>query len=255
MDDYHVQWDTDPRTIEQLLQGLIVRDPTYQQCNSHLAQVQTILTTKEQELKDITIKLSAKAIQKEREVEELRQLWKQAAKKLGKHQAQDKVADQVIDSEVTQKTRQIQYNIRNFAYQHFGGDLSTGNGVQASRLELQKDLKMPTGRFEACIKSLVQRPMLVDSFLWVFLLDDIFGSFWWGGSKAHFGMVNLTDILFSDRSHVDSSLNDSNNSDQSPAEAITWPTGPRRNVNIRCGKPILAPSWWMHRNLSEKDSI
>lgn len=271
----HVQWDIDRRTIEQLLEDLErtkfdlsekegqVNDMKIQvsdlasknqQWNYHLEQVQTIHTTKEQELKDITNKLSANAIQKEREVEEFRQLWKQAAKELGKYQAQDKVADQVTDSEVTQKARQLQYNIRNFAYQHFGGELSTGKGVQASKLELQKDLQMPIDRFKACIKSPVKRPMLVDALLWVFLLHYIYGSFWWAGSKAHSGMLNLTEIL-SERSHLACSLNDSNNFHQGPPEAITWPSGPRQNVDIRCGKPILAPSCWMRRSLTEKGRI
>ena len=241
VNDSHVQWDMDPRTIEQLLQ---VIDRTKsdlsekegqlndmkiqfsnlasenQQCNFHLAQVQTILTTKEQEVKDITDKSLANAIQKEREVDEFRQLWKQAAKELGKYQAQDKVGDQVTDSEVTQKARQLQYNVRNFAYQHFGGELNTGKSVQASRLELQKSLQMPTDKLEACIKSPVKRPMLVGALLWMFLLNDIFECFWWGGSKVHSGMLNLTQIL-SERSHVASSLNDSNNFDQSPTEAMT----------------------------------
>lgn len=259
----HVKWDTDARMIEQLLEDLDrtkfdLRERegqlndikiqfsdlaiSNQQCNFHLEQVQTKLTTKEQELKGISDKSLANAIQKDREVDEFRQMWKQAAKELGKYQAQDKVVDQVTDSEVTQKARQLQYNVRNFAYQHFGGELNTGKSVQASRPDWQKRIQMPPDLFEACIKSPMKRPMLVDALLWRFLLDDIFGSFWWGGSKVHSGMMNLTDKLFRERSHVASSLNDSNNFHQSPAETIIWPTGPRQNVDIRCGKPILAPS-------------
>ena len=265
VNDSHVQWDRDPRTIEQLLQNL---DRTKsdlsekegqlndmkiqlsnlasknQQCNFHLAQVQTILTTKEQELKDITNNSVANAIQKERQVDEFRQLWKQAAKELGKYQAQDKVGDQVTDSEVTQKARQIQYNVRNFAYQHFDGELNTGKSVQASRLDLQKTLQMRTEFFETCIESPVKRPILIGAFLWDFLVSEVFERFWWGSPKVHCGMINLTGIL-SEQSHVASSSNDSNNIDQSPAETIVRPTGPRQNLDIRCGKPIPAPSWWM----------
>ena len=259
----YFQWDKDPRTKEQLLEDLdrtkfdlkekegqlnnIVfqfsdLSSKNQQSNLDLEQVHTKLITKEQELKDITDKSLASAIQKDCEVEEFRQMWKQAAKELRKYQAQDKVVDQVTDSEVTQKARQLQYNVRNFAYQHFGGELNTGKSVQASRLDLQKCLQMPTDLFEACIKSPVKRPMLVGAFLWDFLVNDVFENFWWGGSKVHSGMVNLTQILLSERSHVASSLNDSNYFDQSPAKATT---GTRQDVDIRCGKPILALSWWM----------
>ena len=266
MNNLHVQRDIDPREIEQPLGEL---DRTKfdlrekegqlnnikiqfsnlasqnQQCKFHLEQVQAKLTAKEQELKDVTDKSLANAIQKDREVDKFRRMWKQAAKELGKYQVQDKVVDQATDSEVTQKARQLQYNVRNFAYQHFGGELNTGISVQASRSNLPKDLRMPTDHFEACVTSPVKRPMLVGALLWRFLLNDISERFWWGGSKVHSGMVNLTEVLLSERSHVASFLNDSNNFDQSLAKAIIWPTGPRQNEDIRCGKPILAPSWWM----------
>ena len=254
----HVQLDRDPRTNEQLLEDLREKEgqlndlkiqssdlaTKIEECMLFLEQVQTKLTTKEQELKDITDKSLANAIQKNRELDEIRQLWKQAAKELEKYQAQDKVVDQVTDPEVTEKARQIQYNVRNFAHQHFGGELNTGKNVQSSRQYLQECLQMPTDFFEACIQSPVKRPMLVGVFLWDFLLNEIFKRFWWGGTKVHRGMVELTEILLSEQSHVASSLNNPPNFDQKPAEAMTWPNGPRQNVNIRCGKPILAPSWW-----------
>lgn len=264
----HVQLDMDPRTKEQVLEDLREKErrlndleilssdlaTKIEQCIVHLQQVQTKLTTKEQELKDITDKSLANAIQKNREVNEIRQMWKQAAKELGKYQAQDKVVDQITDPELTQKARQIQYNVRNFAYQHFGGELNTGKIVQSSRQYLQERLQMPTDIFEACIQSPVKRPMLVGVFLWDSLLNDIFNRFWWGGTKVHRGMGELTEILLSERTHEATSSNDSNTFDQNPAEA-TWPTGPRQNVNIRCGKPTLALSWWMRRDLTEKGRI
>ena len=256
MNNSSVQRDIDPRTKEQLLEDLNrtkfdlrekerqLNDIEIQSLDlaSKNEQCYLLLATKEQELKDITDKSLANAIQKDREVDEFRQMWKQAAKELRKYQAQDKVVDQVTDSEAIQKARQLQYNIRNFAYQHFGGELNTGKSVQASRLDMQKYFQMPTESFEACIKSPVKRPMIVGASLWVFLETDVFERFWWGGSKVHFGMVNLTEVL-GERSHVASSLNDSVNLDQSPAKAMTRPIGPRQNVDIRCGKPILAPFW------------
>lgn len=263
----HAQLDIDPRTKEQRLEDLNrtkldLREKEGQlnnlqiQYNTNLAskdqqihslqeQVQTILRKKDQELKDLTDGCRADIIHKSREVDDIRQMWKQTAKELGKYQAQDKVVDQVTDPEVTQKARQIQYNVRNFAYQHFGGELNTGKSVQGSWQYLQKHLQMPTDFFEACINSPVKRPMLVGALLWGFLVKDVFGNFWWAGTKVHHDMENLTDILRSERSHVASSLNDLNDFDQSPSEAMSWPTGARQNADIRCGKLTLAPSWWM----------
>ena len=217
VNDSHVQRNSDPRTKEQLLQELnrtksdlrekegqlkyieIQSSDLASKNNLLLEQVQTKLMVKEQELEDITDKSLANSIQKNREVDEIRQLWKQAAKELGKYQAQDRVVDQVTDPEVIQKARQLQYNVRNFAYQYFGGELNTGKCAQASRLDWQERLEMPTDLLEACIKSPVKRPMLVCMLLWDFLLDDIFKEFWWGGSKdgskVHSGMANLTEIL------------------------------------------------------------
>ena len=217
----HVHGDLDPRTKEQLLEDLNrtkfdlrekerqLNDIKIQSLDlaSKNQQCYLLLATNEQEMKDIT----ANAIQKDRDVDKIRQMWKQAAKELGKYQAQGKVVDQVTDPEVIQKARQLQYNVRNFTYQHFGGELNTGKSVQASRLDWQKCLQMPTDFLEACIKSPVKCPMLVGAMLWVFLVDDIFEKFWWGGSRVHSGMVNLTEILLSERSHVASSSNDSNN--------------------------------------------
>ena len=212
----HVQWDIDPRTKEQLLEDLNrtkfdLREKErqlndieiqYSDLAAKNQQCYLLLATKEQELKDINDKSLANAIQKDRDVDEIRQMWKQAAKELGKYQAQDKVVDQVTDSEAIQKARQLQYNVRNFAYQHFGGELNTGKSVQASILDMQKCFHMPTDNFEACIKSPVKRPMIVGAWLWVFLATDVFERFWWGGSKVHFGMVNITEVLLSERSHV-----------------------------------------------------
>ncbi len=215
-----------------------------QQIHSLHEQVQTLVTTNEQELKNLTDGCRANIIQKDRETDDIRQMWKQTAKELGKYQAQDKAVDQVTDPEVTQKARQIQYNVRNFAYQHFGGELNTGKSVQGSWQYLQSHLQMPTDVFEACMNSPVKRPMLVGALLWGFLVQDIFGNFWWAGTRVHHGMDHLMDML-SERSHVASSLYDPNKFDQSPPETRSWPTGPRQNADIRCGKPTLAPSWWM----------
>ena len=179
-----------------------------QQIYSLQEQLQTKLATKDQELKDLTNGFRDDIVQKNRELDDIRQMWKQAAKELGKYKAQAKVVDQVIDPELTQKARQIQYNVRNFAYQHFGGELNTGKGVQGSLQFLQKHLQMPTDFFEACINSPVKRPMLIVAFLWGFLVNDLFERFLWYGTRVHQGMETLTDIL-SERSQVASSLNDS----------------------------------------------
>ena len=255
----HARLDKDPRTREQLLEDLTEKEGQLkdlqiqyktnlaakdQKIHSLQEQIQTKLTKKDQELKDLTNEFRTDIIQKNRELDEIRQMWKQTAKKLGKYQTQDKVVDQVTDPEVTQKARQIQYNVRNFAYQHFGGELNTGKSAHGFSQYLQKHLQVPTDFLEACINSPVKRPMLVCAFLWAFLTKDIFENFWWGGLRVHLGMEYLTQLL-SEPSHVATSLNGSDDFNQSTSKAISWPAGPRQNADIRCGKPTLAPSWWM----------
>ena len=237
VDSSHTQLDIDHPTREQMLQ---------EQIDSLQVQTQTP-TRKNQELKDLTDGFQANLIQKNGELDEVRQKWKQTAKELGKYQTKDKVVDQVTDPEITQKARQIQYNVRNFAYQHFGGELNIRRSVEESWQYLQSKLQTPTVFFEACVNSSAKRPMLVVAFLWAFLVKDVFERFMWCGKGLHHHMENLTAEL-SERSHVASSLNDADKVDQSPAEA----TGPRQNADIRCGKPTLAPSWWMRWKLTEK---
>ena len=273
IDGSHAQLDIDHPTREQLLEELnrtkidLREKERYlnklqtqyrtnlstkdQQIQSLHEQVQTILTRKDQELKDLADGSRADIIQKNRDLDAVRQMWKQTARELGKYQTQEKVVDQVTDPEMIQKARQLQYNVRNLAYQHFGGELNTGKSVQDSWQCLQKQLRTPTDYFEACMSSPVKRPMLVGAFLWEFLVNEIFENFWWCGKGVNHDMKNLTDVL-SERSHLASSMNDTNTFDQNPAEAICWPTGPRQNADIRCGKPTLAPSWWMRWNLTER---
>ena len=262
----HAQLSTDYPTREQLLEDLERTKFDLREREGHLntlqtqyktnlsikdskissleEQAQTKVARKDRELEDLTDTWRADMIQKNREVDEVRQMWKQTARELGKYQAQEKVADQVTDPEVTQKARQIQYNVRNFAYQHFGGELSTGKSVQGSAQYLQKQLQTPTDFFEACMNSPVKRPMLVGAFLWDFLVKYVFERFMWCGTGIHHHMENITDKL-SERSQVASPWNDSNIFHQSPPQVKNRPTGRRQNADIRCGKPTLAPFWWM----------
>lgn len=226
----HAQLDVDYSTREQLLEdlkrtkfelreregqlnslqnqystNLAIRD---QQIYDLQKQSQTKLITKDQELKDLTDQFRADITQKDQEVDEIRKMWRQTAKELGKYQAQHKVVDQVTDPELTQEARQIQYNVRNFAYQYFGGELNIGRSVQGSCQYMQKQLQTPTDFFEACMNSPVKRPMLVVAFLWDFLVKDVFERFLWCGTRLHQGMEKLTEIL-SKRSHVASFSYDS----------------------------------------------
>ena len=179
-----------------------------QQIYSLQKQAQTKFITKDQELKDLTDQFRADITQKDQEVDKIRQMWKQTAKELGKYQAKDRVVDQVTDPELIQMARQIQYNVRNFAYQHFGDRLNTGKSVQGSCQYLQEQLQTPIDFFEACKNSPVKRPILVVAFLGDFLVKDVFERFMWCGTRVHQGMENLTEIL-SERSHVASFSNDS----------------------------------------------
>ena len=214
-----------------------------QQIHSLQEQVQTTLSAKDREMKDLTNRFQAESIQKDREVDYFCQLWKQTAKELRKSQAQDKVVGQVTDPELIQKAWQIQYNVRNFAIQYFGGERNLDTSVLSSWQDLQKHIQTPAGFFEACVDSPVKRPLLIVAFLWEFLVEEIFGKFWWGGTSVHHGMEYLTKTLSSERVLVLSSLSDVSNSDQSHLKVLPWPIGPRQKKVIKVGKPKLVPSW------------
>lgn len=169
-------------------------------------ELQTKLTTKEEELRDLTGKLT----QKGQEIDNIRRLWKGAARELGKRQARGKVIDQVTDSDLIQKAGQLQYNVRDFTRQHFGDEVNTGEAAQDSWQHWQKKLKVSSDFLDACIHSPVKRPMLVEALLWDSLVKDILGKFWWGGGEVHYGMEILTNKLKSERSCVVCSLTDSN---------------------------------------------
>lgn len=228
---FHAQSNMDARMRDQQLEGLLEdaqvdlkkterqlndlkaqyrRDVATkeQQYYSLQDQFQAKILTKDQELKALTDDFEARNIQNKRENDEYCQLWKQTAKELRKYQAQDKVLDQVTDSELIQKARQIQYNVRNFACQHFGGEPNTGKNAQGSWQYLQKQLQIRPNLFEACIRSPVKRPMLVVACLWTFLVHTVFEKFWWGGWRVHQPMNELTEILSSEPSPVASSSND-----------------------------------------------
>ena len=189
LNDFQIQYKEDLATKEE-------------QISSLEELVQTIRTKQEQELKELTHGFEADIIQKNREVADIRSMWKQVAKDLGKYKAQDTVVDQVTDSELTQKATQIKYNVRNLAYQHFGGELNSGRNLQGACQNLQSQLQVPPEFLKACINSPVKRPMLVGAVLWDFLVKDIFETFWWGGSRGHRGMENLTEILESRIPHI-----------------------------------------------------
>lgn len=180
------------RLQTQYMTDLSIKDS---KISSLQEQAQTILASNDQELKDLTDAFRADIVQKNREIDEIRQKWKQTVRESAKSQAQGKVPDQVTDPEVTQKARQIQYNVRNFTYQHFGGELNTGKSVQGSWQYLQKQLQTPADFFEACMKSPVKRPMLVCAVLWDFLVKDVFERFMWCGTGLHHHMERVTDVL------------------------------------------------------------
>ena len=183
LSNYHMQYDTSKNTKDRWSRDI-------------QEELLTKFTKKDEELRDLTDKLA----QKDQEIDSIRRLWKGTARELGKHQARGKVINQVTDPELIQKARQLQYNVRNFTCQHFGDELNTGRSVQASCHYLQKNLGISSTFFDACMRSKVKRPLLVNAFLWDFLMNDIFGRFWWGGRRVHIGMEYLTDALESERS-------------------------------------------------------
>ena len=195
---YETSGATEDRRSRDLQEQLQTKDQELRDLQAELAQkdqgvedirqqLKETAQTMDQELRD----LQAELAQKGQEADSLRQKWKGTARELGKFQARGKVIDQVPDSELIQEATKIQYNVRNFTYQHFGDDLNTLRLDLGTRQNMQKSLDISHEFLLDCVRSSVKRPMLVGAFLWAFLMNDVFEKFWWAGERVHHGMEDL----------------------------------------------------------------
>lgn len=101
----------------------------------------------------------------------------------------------MTDQELIQKTTQLRYNIRNFADQHFVGEVRDAKGVRSFCASSKEYLDVSPESLEALMRSSSKHAIVIKAYLWAFLAKDIFGRFCWAGTQTSRAMSYLTDIL------------------------------------------------------------
>ncbi|CBF78519.1 hypothetical protein AN7371.2 [Aspergillus nidulans FGSC A4] len=121
--------------------------------------------------------------QKHSELDVLRKHWKQAALELDKARSQSQGFYQVTDNYLIELTTRLRYNIKNFAFQYFDGEMKG----QRPRFDKPKiwDKYMQTitpDPLDCEVLMLSERrPSAVQAFIWRFLVGDVFDRFRWAG--------------------------------------------------------------------------
>ncbi|TRX93942.1 hypothetical protein FHL15_005020 [Xylaria flabelliformis] len=113
-------------------------------------------------------------------LQEVQKKWKKATSQLDQLQSKEACTYQLADSELIGSVKQLRYNIRNFASQHFEGkappgstNITTGN-LTTYLLETTED-----DLYFDYLLSPSQGPYVVQSFLWRLLVGEIFEKFCW----------------------------------------------------------------------------
>ena len=153
------------------------------------------LRKKRQELDNNRIQVQVEFEKKEQELDDLRKRWKQAVSELNRFMARGQGFVQVTDRELIQHATQLRFNVRNFAEHYFGGETVDAKGISSFSSFFQEYRRIPHEDYEACMKSSSKRPMVIRTFIWAFLVKDIFGQFCWAGSRVHDAMTNLARAL------------------------------------------------------------
>lgn len=181
-----------------------VEDPEYLERNllqvkDDLAKVSSKakadLERKDQEINEIRQQANVVLQEKEQERDDYYKRWKQATSELNKILAQSQGFQQVTDQELIQRATQLRYNIRNFADEHFVGEVGDSKGVRSFYASALKYLKISTNILETLRRSPSNDSIVVKAYLWAFIAENIFGKFCWAGTDTSRAMTHLTVIL------------------------------------------------------------
>ncbi|KAL8988740.1 MAG: hypothetical protein Q9177_002231 [Variospora cf. flavescens] len=181
-----------------------VEDPEYLERNliqvkDDLAKVSSKakadLERKDQEINEIRQQANVVLQEKEQERDDYYKRWKQATSELNKILAQSQGFQQVTDQELIQGATQLRYNIRNFADEHFVGEVGDSKGVRSFYASALRYLKVSTNILETLRRSPSNDSIVVKAYLWAFIAENIFGKFCWAGMDTSRAMTHLTVIL------------------------------------------------------------
>ena len=150
----------------QLLQELQGAKASLEELQNYCSKVHAETEEKERTLQDTLRQGQLQLEKKDQDINDFRKRWKQAAGQLNNFKAQGQGFSPVTDQELVQKVRQLRFNIRNFAVQHFGGKVADSEGIDRLWKTVDRYVKMPPRHFDANMESSTKRPMIIEAYLW-----------------------------------------------------------------------------------------
>lgn len=137
--------------------------------------------------------------QKQQEAQNWRDRHRKAALELNKLKSQDQVGHQVTDKELSEKVAQLRYNIKNFSFQHFEGELPSAKlsyDLQQRPHETINDLlRMSLNTYSTLMQSRSGRPKVVQALVWAFIYRKLLEQFRWASDDMGLAMFNIVRFL------------------------------------------------------------
>lgn len=132
---------------------------------------------------------------KQKEVDDIRKKWRDAAGELNRFLRQNQGFNQLTDQELVQKATQLRFEIRNFTIQFFEDQISDPK-IDAELLEfLNQYLRLPEEKYKSYLQTPDMRSSAVRAFIWAFLKKEIFGQFRWAPTKASDCVFYMSDFI------------------------------------------------------------
>jgi hypothetical protein len=133
---------------------------------------------------------------KEAEINDIRSQWRRAVSELNKLKVRGQVANQATDQEILDQVEQLRYAIRDFAFQHFEAELSEERIEAAFQTLRNKNrLRLPTHRLHDYLTSPIRRSLMIRSYVWLVLVENVSGLYYWCGSRTSEAMQTMEDLL------------------------------------------------------------
>ncbi|KAI0891530.1 hypothetical protein F4806DRAFT_482253 [Annulohypoxylon nitens] len=191
-----VATDTDPSDTQNTLAEISKRDETINSLKQEISKRDETTSSLIQDIskRDETVNSLKQFLEQERQArirveDETRQLssrlksiqtkWKRTASELDQVQRQSRNCKPVTDEELKGMVRQLRYNIRSFAIQHFSD--RAGYGQTETKLEFASYMPASEGHY---LDRPENFPPLVQVFVWKILMGQVFDCFRWAGSVS-----------------------------------------------------------------------
>ncbi|KAF7536199.1 hypothetical protein G7054_g4716 [Neopestalotiopsis clavispora] len=137
--------------------------------------------------------------QKEAEISKMRAQWRRAVSELNKLKVRGQVVCQATDQEIVDKVEQLRYAVRDFAFQHFEAELPEKQIQDAfETMQSSNQLCLPNHRLHDYLTSPLRRTLLIRSYIWIVLLENVAGLYYWCGRRTSKAMRAMEALLSPD---------------------------------------------------------